>query len=111
WYDQWLRALGTAVITAPSTFAGAIPDTGVADMSPPKRRPCNRLASRLTVLSDGSIVLCEQDVTGKQTLGTIGRDKIENIWRDRFAPARKNHARGDYAQHALCAACTDWHRP
>lgn len=111
WYDQWLRALGTAVIVGPSTFAGLIPDAGVADMSPPKRRPCNRLASRLTVLSDGAIVLCEQDVTGKQPLGVVGRDKIANVWRDRFAPARQNHTRGDFALHALCGACTEWHRP
>lgn len=111
WYDQWLRTIGIAVIVGPSSFAGAIPDAGVADMSPSKRQPCNRLASRLTVVSDGSIVLCEQDVTGRQPLGIVGKDKIEDVWRDRFGTARRNHARGDFALHALCGACTEWHRP
>lgn len=40
WYDYWIRRLGHAVITGPSDFAGQIPDTAVADMAPPKRRPC-----------------------------------------------------------------------
>ncbi|HEY7118771.1 MAG TPA: radical SAM protein, partial [Tepidisphaeraceae bacterium] len=40
WYDHWLRVLGTAVIVGPSDYAGQIPDTACADMSPSKRRPC-----------------------------------------------------------------------
>lgn len=111
WYDQWLKALGSAVITGPSTFSGAIPDVGVGEMSPPRRRPCARVSSRLTVLSDGSIVLCEQDVMGRQPLGTIGNETIAAVWRERFGAAREKHARGDLAGLALCGACTEWHRP
>ena len=56
WYDQWLRAVGSAVITGPSDYAGLIPDAAVADMCPPKRSACARLSSRITVLSDGRVV-------------------------------------------------------
>ena len=53
WYDQWLQAVGCAVLRGPSDFAGQIPDIGVADMSPPRRKPCVRIASRMTIYRTG----------------------------------------------------------
>src|SRR5439155_9228576 len=78
WYDQWLRALGSALIIGPSDFAGQMPTIELADMQPPRRSACRRLESRLTILSDGSIVACEQDVLGKPKPGTIGADPIRD---------------------------------
>ena len=89
WYDAWLRALGCATITGPSDCAGQIPDASVADMSPPLRRACARLNSRLTVLSDGRIVSCEQDVLGRHSLGQIGRYSLAEVWRQRFGALRR----------------------
>jgi radical SAM protein with 4Fe4S-binding SPASM domain len=111
WYDQWNRTLGTAVITGATTCGGQIPDVAVADMSPPRRRPCGRLASRMTVLSDGRIVTCDQDVTGRQALGEVGRTPISQIWRERFSAVRKDHRSGTYISLPVCNACTEWHRP
>jgi spiro-SPASM protein len=111
WYDQWLRALGSAVIIGPSDFAGQMPTIELADMSPPRRMGCRRLESRLTILSDGSIVACEQDILGKRPLGKAGVDSIREIWRERIAPMRADHASGNWKQHPLCGACKEWHRP
>lgn len=111
WYDQWLRALGSAVIKGPSDFAGQIEDKAVADMSPPKRRPCFRLVSRLAVLSDGRIVTCEEDFLGRQALGVIGTDSIRDVWQKRVTGLRKDHQDSQWARHPLCASCREWHRP
>jgi hypothetical protein len=111
WYDHWLRALGSAVIAGPSDFAGLIPDCAVADMSPPKRRPCGRLNHRMTILCDGRIVSCEEDVLGRQCMGTIGERPIAATWRESFNPLRADHATGDFSKHPTCAACRQWHRP
>jgi MoaA/NifB/PqqE/SkfB family radical SAM enzyme len=111
WYDQWLRALSSAVIVGPSDFAGQIAATDVADMQPPKRIACRRLESRMTILSDGSIVACEQDVLAKNRLGTIGEDEIAEIWRSRIGAMRCDHASGNWSKHSLCGACREWHRP
>ncbi|MGB7158705.1 MAG: SPASM domain-containing protein [Tepidisphaeraceae bacterium] len=111
WYDQWVRAVGTAVITGPGTCGGATPDISVADMSPPRRRACSRLSSRMTVLSDGRVVSCEQDVTGQQTLGEVGRQPLTQIWRERFGAMRQEHAGGNWISLPVCAKCTEWHRP
>jgi hypothetical protein len=111
WYDQWLRALGTAVITGASTCGGQIPEVGVADMSPPRRRPCTRLSSRMTVLCDGRVASCEQDVVGKQTVGEVGRTPLTQIWRERFGALRREHQVGKYISLPVCNPCTEWHRP
>lgn len=112
WYDQWLRALGSAVIVGPSDLAGQIADAGVADMSPPHRRPCARLASRLSILSDGRAVSCEQDVLGRQVLGQIGprQQTIQTLWQ-RTGTIRQSHQRGQWDAHELCRTCREWHRP
>jgi spiro-SPASM protein len=111
WYDQWTRALGGAVITGPSDFAGQIPDTSVADMSPPRRTACSRLESKMTVLSDGTVVACEQDVLAIKPIGRIGEETIERIWVERMQELRACHRRGEWGAHPLCGACREWHRP
>jgi hypothetical protein len=111
WYDQWLKALNCAVIRGPSTFGGLVPDVGVADMTPPGRKACNRLASRITILSDGRIVSCEEDLVAAQMLGHAGSDSISDIWTTRMASLRTDHRQHQWAAHPLCATCNEWHRP
>ncbi len=111
WYDHWLRTLRCAVISGPGDYAGQIPDCGAAQMEPPLRKPCSRLASRLTILSDGRAVSCEQDVLGHQSLGNIAQDSISSIWKSSAAALRADHAGGRWSRHRLCAGCQDWHRP
>ena len=80
WYDQWTRALGSAVIRSPSGCAGQIPDHSLVDRSPTKRKPCARLSSRLTILSDGRVVSCEEDVLGTNVLGDLTQgDSIVDV--------------------------------
>jgi len=110
WYDYWIRRLGHAVIVGPSDFAGQIPDLAVADMASPVRRPCARLSSRMTVLCDGSIVSCEQDVFGKQPMGILGEMPIQEIWQQSFGALRQCHAKANWSANPLCGKCREWHR-
>jgi len=100
WYDHWMNTVGCAVITAPSDFGGLIEDAGVADMSPPRRMGCFSLSRRLAVLSDGRIVSCERDATGRQTLGAT----IKGAWKRAGVMGR------NWNEHPLCADCKQWHR-
>lgn len=111
WYDQWLRILGCAVIRGPSTFGGIAEDVSVADMAPPTRRPCVRLDSRLTILSDGRIVTCEEDACGRQVLGNIASDKLRDVWQRSARSLRQSHRLGAWTDHPVCAVCREWHRP
>jgi spiro-SPASM protein len=110
WYDHWLRVLGTAVIVGPSDYAGQIPDHAAADMSPPRRRPCARLGSRMTVHSDGEIPSCEEDVLSKQSMGDVGEGVLKS-WSGRLAQLRNEHASNRLESRPLCMACRAWHRP
>lgn len=111
WYDHWIRVLGTAVIVGPSDYAGQIPDVSVADMSPSKRRPCARLRSRMTVLSDAKIVSCEQDVLGRQAMGCASSNELMDVWREGFGALRREHEANYFDARPVCAACKEWHRP
>jgi radical SAM protein with 4Fe4S-binding SPASM domain len=111
WYDQWIRAVGSALVRSPGNYGGRLPDVALADMTPPGRKPCQRLASRLTILSDGRIVSCEQDVLGEQSLGTVGEDSVAEVWRERFGRLRADHAGGCFENRPVCSSCREWHRP
>lgn len=110
WYDQWIKAVGCAVVRGPSDCAGQIPDVSVADMSPPRRLACRRLASRISILSDGNIVSCEEDILGKQSLGQLGRDSLQDVWQRKFSSLRADHRGGNWTRHSLCGNCREWHR-
>jgi len=65
----------------------------------------------MTVLCDGRVASCEQDVAGKQTLGEVGRTPLTQIWRERFGALRREHQVGKYIRLPVCNPCTEWHRP
>jgi hypothetical protein len=111
WYDHWLRILGTAVITGPTDYAGQIPDHAAADMSPPRRRPCARLQTRMTLQSDGTIPSCEQDVLATQPMGHALQDGLASTWQNPLQVLRDNHDSNNLQSHPLCIACREWHRP
>jgi MoaA/NifB/PqqE/SkfB family radical SAM enzyme len=111
WYDHWVRVLGCAVISGPSDFAGEISDVSIAQMEPPRRKACARLARRLTVLCDGRIVSCEQDIMGRQSFGRIGENSIQSVWTGAMTELSRDHAAGDWQRHPLCGTCKEWHRP
>ncbi len=79
---------------------------GVARMAPPTRGPCRRLASRLTLLSDGRLVACEDG--GASLAGPT----VLDAWRGQsLADLRTAHAEARWHAHPACAACDDYHRP
>lgn len=111
WYDQWLRAVGCAVIRGPGDCGGLIPDVSAADMAPPRRRYCSRLNSRMTILSDKTIVSCEEDALGRQALGLLGARPLREIWQQNFEELRADHRSMNFSRRSICANCREWHRP
>ncbi|HMO26198.1 MAG TPA: hypothetical protein PKB10_08000, partial [Tepidisphaeraceae bacterium] len=111
WYDQWINALGAAVIRGPSTCGGKLPDVSVSPMSPPTRRACGRINQRLTILSDGAIVPCEEDVLGSQMLGRAGVDRIADVWQQAMSKLRETHRTGNVLSLPVCGSCDQWARP
>ncbi|HEY8665577.1 MAG TPA: SPASM domain-containing protein, partial [Tepidisphaeraceae bacterium] len=76
----------------------------------PQRKACARIQSRMMVLCDGRIVSCEQDITGRQVMGRVGKDEVGDVWKRMFGQLREEHGQGRWAQRPVCASCKDWHR-
>jgi radical SAM protein with 4Fe4S-binding SPASM domain len=111
-YDGWLRRCGTAQLTGVSHYAQQVPNHAVISMAPASRGPCRRLRTRCLILADGRVTLCDQDYRGAHVLGDLHDQSLAEIWTSDEAQAvRELHARGNWAQHSLCSACEEWHRP
>ncbi|MBN1844682.1 MAG: SPASM domain-containing protein [Sedimentisphaerales bacterium] len=109
-YDRWLRRGGAAVIEGYNDFAGQIEDRAVMDMCPPQRFACRRLDRTLTILSDGSAVICGQDFRGDRPIGHAGQTSINQLWQTQLKELRQAQRQGRFDANPLCARCKEWHR-
>jgi len=111
-FDAWVREAGWANIGGYSHYAGQCEDRSVINMAPPVRRACQRIGSRMTVLADGRVLLCDQDFTGRFAVGNLAEQSLGACWRGaKMTGARGSHARGCFSAIELCARCDEWHRP
>lgn len=110
WYDQWIRAIGVAVIAPATDLAGRIPKVNYDDLSPPMRRGCRRLSNRITVRSDGSIVPCEEATCGSHAVGRVDAG-LSHAWNDGLSMLRSLHAERRWDESELCRSCGMWDRP
>lgn len=107
--DRWTHYCGHAVIDAPTTACGSLPNLAVIDMSPPRRRPCRQLSRRMSIAADGRVPLCDQDLQAAAAVADLNTVAADEAWRSLDNP-RAAHATGSL--DALpCAMCTEWHRP
>ncbi len=108
-FECCLRLTGWATIAEPSNAAGQWPDHAVVHMAAPTRTPCRRLSTRLTLLADGRITPCDQDIHGAHALGASA---LLAAWRgESLAELRQAHEARRWSEHPLCAACGEFHRP
>ncbi|NQU76053.1 MAG: SPASM domain-containing protein [Planctomycetes bacterium] len=108
-FDKGCRLTGSVLVVEPSSASGQWPDRAVVHMAPPRRTPCRRIETRLTLLADGQVALCEEDIRLAHTLGNCS---LLEAWRgEAMSHVRKIHADGQYDRHLLCANCKEFHRP
>lgn len=110
-FDKWMYYLGHAVIESPTTGCGLMPDLALVDMSPPARQGvCRQLTRRMSILSDGSVALCDQDWLGRQSPGSAADQPLTELWA-RLNQILDLQAAGRWNELALCSHCREWHRP
>lgn len=109
-FDRWMTTLGHAVIEPAQTGAGLMPDISLMPMAPPRRTACRQVGSRMTILSDGTVALCDQDWQGRAPLGDAKVTPLLEIWQNVRAPMCA-HGEQRAQELTLCGACTEWHRP
>ncbi|WP_428387832.1 radical SAM/SPASM domain-containing protein [Mucisphaera sp.] len=109
-FERWVRATGYAMIQPACSGCGLMPEQSPVSMEPPKRSACRQLGERMSILSDGTVALCDQDWLGRDPLGDVKIDTLQNIWQ-RVAERQEKHRAGRYHELTLCGSCKEWHRP
>jgi spiro-SPASM protein len=108
YYDFWEKTGVPVILQKQNTYLGRITDRRYSDLSPVERIPCWHLQRGLSILHDGTVAFCKQDVDGEQGRGTIASASLADIWRS----ARECFAddyRGRLAQKPDCKNCDEWY--
>ena len=111
-FDDWIARTGWAVIEGYSDYGGLLAEEPLLQATPPVRERCGRLASRMTLLADGTAVLCDQDPLGRQPIGNWFEMPLRELFAgSERANAQEKHAVGGWGELPLCGACRQWFRP
>lgn len=113
-FDRWVHFTGHAVIEPAMTGRrGALPiapPLSPVRMSPPKRIACRQMQRRISILSDATVTLCDQDWHGGDVVGDATITPLIELW-NAIGEQRGKHAGGQWHELAMCAGCDEWHRP
>ncbi|MDR1932411.1 MAG: spiro-SPASM protein [Spirochaetales bacterium] len=105
-YRTWKEKTGCLIIQKYDWFCGFLPQRKVTDLSPLNRFPCRHLQRDLSVLIDGSVPLCREDIHKTSVLGNLLTDDIRTIW---------EAADGRYHEHLaknysdICGKCDEYY--
>jgi spiro-SPASM protein len=105
-YREWKKTSESVIIQKYDHFAGLLADRKVTDLSPLTRLPCWHLKRDLSVLLDGTVPLCREDVKASRPLGNLLREPLGVIWQ-RGAPAYAAHLAGKY--EPPCKECDEYY--
>lgn len=105
-YRYWSNEGVPLIVQKYDNFCGYLPDRKVTDLSPLSRFACIHLKRDLTVLLDGTVRMCREDLEGKYSLGNIFEDGIETLWK-RMAPYYLRHISGELPE--LCEKCDEYY--
>lgn len=105
-YNDW-KARGVQVIIQKyDAFAGSLPDRTVVDLRPLERVPCRHLERDLTILIDGTVVWCREDVSGETAVGNAFQDDLDDLWRG-LGRRYIDHQRENYGN--MCERCDEYY--
>jgi len=105
-YREWKKTSESLIIQKYDHFSGFLPDRKVTDLSPLTRLPCWHVKRDLSVLLDGTVPLCREDVRAGRPLGNVFRDPLGEIWR-KGDEIYREHLAGTYAPP--CKACDEYY--
>ncbi len=105
-YRTWKANGAQVIVQKYDDFCGYLPSLKASDLSPVQRQPCWHLMRDLTVLIDGTVPLCREDVAGTRLLGNAFTDPLPEIW-SRAEAVYRSHLDGSYP--GLCAVCDEYY--
>jgi spiro-SPASM protein len=105
-YRYWKNKTGRVIVQKYDHFCGYLPDRRVTDLSPLKRFPCWHLKRDVSVLLDGTVGLCREDLACRHRLGNLLEQGLEEIWKA-GEPFYRDHLQERYPD--LCKNCDEYY--
>ena len=105
-YREWKARTDHVIIQKYDWFSGVLPDRRVGDLAPVVRFPCWHLQRDMTVLIDGRVPLCREDLKCERLLGNVFKSSIEAVWAAGREPYQE-HSAGIYT--GLCGQCDEYY--
>ncbi len=105
-YRFWKQKFGQVIIQKHDHFCRSVEDRRVADLSPLVRHPCWHLKRDMSILIDGTVPLCREDLYASRPFGNAVRDDLSLIWsggRNMYV----NHTGCNY--EGICGACDEYY--
>jgi spiro-SPASM protein len=105
-FRLWRARTENVIIQKYDTFSGFLTDRKVADLSPLKRFPCWHLKRDMSILIDGTVPLCKEDLRVSMKMGNAFKDDLARVW-ESSRSVYKEHLTGSYP--GICAACDEYY--
>lgn len=105
-YRFWNQKAGRVIVQKHDHFCKTIQDRRVADLSPLIRLPCWHLKRDMSILIDGTVPLCREDLYALGAAGNAFENSLEAL-RERLIPAYLRQCSGVY--EGLCSACDEYY--
>jgi spiro-SPASM protein len=105
-YREWKEQTENVIIQKYDHFCGVLPDRRLVDISPVERMPCWHLKRDLSILLDGTVPMCREDLAREHALGNVFADGVEACWA-RNEEHYQGHVEG--ALPDLCQKCDEYY--
>ena len=105
-YRYWKEKTDKIIVMKYDYFSGALPQLKVTDISPVQRAPCWHIKRDISIMVDGRVPVCKEDILMQHVLGNIHTDSLEDIW-SRGAELYERHLKKDYP--AICDTCDEYY--
>ncbi|MDR3200534.1 MAG: spiro-SPASM protein [Spirochaetales bacterium] len=105
-YRTWKEKTNHLIIQKYDFFCGFLPQRKVTDLSPLDRFPCRHLQRDMSVLLDGSVPLCREDIQKTSVLGNLITDDIQAIW-DKAGGFYREQLDKNYSN--ICGKCDEYY--
>lgn len=101
----WKHLMPRIIITKADSFGD--PSVKTVDLAPIRRHACYALSRDITILSDGTVMLCRQNTDLIGSPGNVTKESLEDLWKKNLSKYFYQH-QGQFSSCKQCQGCDDW---
>ncbi|MDC7225089.1 MAG: spiro-SPASM protein [Spirochaetales bacterium] len=105
-YQSWKERPGQLIIKKYDHYCGVLPPRKVTELAPWVRNACWHIKRDVTVLMDGTVLLCQEMLDKKEVLGNLLSQEMATIW-EKGEAIYSAHLKGDYPP--CCTKCDEYY--